>query len=227
MPARGEKRKALDALAGEWLRDGGYDTNPRHKKIFFLISCHKSLKRIGGADLRLRAHARPHCVTGRRSNRLNYGPAWMNPDWWAVTDLNRGPSGCKPDALTAELTAPISYCLYRHSLRDSFSLVKFGFALRKKVRWFNRRKRPGPSRGRETRSSKLRGRKMLRAAAAPGCLSPETRGSYETLDRHCSNGDSPLCLLWVCVHQGRAAMGQPNRTSANFCLTLSWVDVLL
>lgn len=25
--------------------------------------------------------------------------------WWAVTDLNRGPSGCKPDALTAELTA--------------------------------------------------------------------------------------------------------------------------
>jgi hypothetical protein len=26
--------------------------------------------------------------------------------WWAVTDLNRGPSRCKRDALTAELTAP-------------------------------------------------------------------------------------------------------------------------
>ena len=25
--------------------------------------------------------------------------------WWAVTDLNRGPSRCKRDALTAELTA--------------------------------------------------------------------------------------------------------------------------
>ena len=25
--------------------------------------------------------------------------------WWAVSDLNAGPSGCKPDALTAELTA--------------------------------------------------------------------------------------------------------------------------
>lgn len=29
----------------------------------------------------------------------------MRGVWWAVTDLNRGPSGCKPDALTAELTA--------------------------------------------------------------------------------------------------------------------------
>src|SRR6516165_7872941 len=27
--------------------------------------------------------------------------------WWAVTDLNRGPSRCKRDALTAELTAPL------------------------------------------------------------------------------------------------------------------------
>jgi hypothetical protein len=25
--------------------------------------------------------------------------------WWAVQDLNLRPSGCKPDALTAELTA--------------------------------------------------------------------------------------------------------------------------
>ena len=29
----------------------------------------------------------------------------MIPDWWAVRDLNTRPSGCKPDALTAELTA--------------------------------------------------------------------------------------------------------------------------
>jgi hypothetical protein len=45
------------------------------------------------------------CVTGRRSNRLNYGPAVKILDWWAVRDLNTRPSGCKPDALTAELTA--------------------------------------------------------------------------------------------------------------------------
>jgi hypothetical protein len=29
----------------------------------------------------------------------------MIPKWWAVRDLNTRPSGCKPDALTAELTA--------------------------------------------------------------------------------------------------------------------------
>jgi hypothetical protein len=45
------------------------------------------------------------CVTGRRSNRLNYGPGVKILDWWAVRDLNTRPSGCKPDALTAELTA--------------------------------------------------------------------------------------------------------------------------
>ena len=63
------------------------------------------------------------CVTGRRSNQLNYGPAAgcglyllapsfqgqpapeMILDWWAVSDLNGRPPGCKPDALTAELTA--------------------------------------------------------------------------------------------------------------------------
>ena len=43
-------------------------------------------------------------VTGQRSNQLNYVPA-SNAGWWAVSDLNTGPSGCKPDALTAELTA--------------------------------------------------------------------------------------------------------------------------
>jgi hypothetical protein len=32
-------------------------------------------------------------------------PAEQGEGWWAVSDLNTGPSGCKPDALTAELTA--------------------------------------------------------------------------------------------------------------------------
>ena len=61
------------------------------------------------------------CVTGRRSNRLNYGPAGMIPDWWAVRDLNTRPSGCKPDALTAELTAlsPLRIVDYVTSARPS------------------------------------------------------------------------------------------------------------
>ena len=47
-------------------------------------------------------------VTGQRSNQLNYVPRVVarTAGWWAVTDLNRGPSRCKRDALTAELTAP-------------------------------------------------------------------------------------------------------------------------
>ena len=46
-------------------------------------------------------------VTGQRSNQLNYVPrvTVRVAEWWAVTDLNRGPSRCKRDALTAELTA--------------------------------------------------------------------------------------------------------------------------
>src|SRR4029077_8891424 len=35
--------------------------------------------------------------------------------WWAVSDLNAGPSGCKPDALTAELTAHVSRRHRHHS----------------------------------------------------------------------------------------------------------------
>jgi hypothetical protein len=50
-------------------------------------------------------------VTGQRSNQLNYVPRvgrnWTET-WWAVTDLNRGPSRCKRDALTAELTAQLT-----------------------------------------------------------------------------------------------------------------------
>src|SRR5260370_40280149 len=46
-------------------------------------------------------------VTGQRSNQMNYVPAeWASHGWWAVSDSNGGPSGCKPKALTAELTAP-------------------------------------------------------------------------------------------------------------------------
>src|ERR1700722_15616616 len=30
-------------------------------------------------------------------------------EWWGVTDLNRGPSRCKRDALTAELTAQFCF----------------------------------------------------------------------------------------------------------------------
>ena len=39
-------------------------------------------------------------VTGQRSIRLNYIPAW-----WAVEDLNLWPPACKTNALPAELTA--------------------------------------------------------------------------------------------------------------------------
>ena len=37
------------------------------------------------------------------SLHLNFGVR----KWWAVQDLNLRPSGCKPDALTAELTAHV------------------------------------------------------------------------------------------------------------------------
>jgi hypothetical protein len=51
-------------------------------------------------------------VTGQRSSRLNYVPACdaaLLRDWWAVKDLNLGPSRCKRDALTTELTAPLHF----------------------------------------------------------------------------------------------------------------------
>ena len=63
----------------------------------------KPLKNMAGPT---RLELATSCVTGRRSNRLNYGPGIKVLDWWAVSDLNGRPSGCKPDALTAELTAP-------------------------------------------------------------------------------------------------------------------------
>ena len=47
-------------------------------------------------------------VTGQRSNQLNYVPAvlrYFRCEWWALSDLNGRPFGCKPNALTAELSA--------------------------------------------------------------------------------------------------------------------------
>jgi hypothetical protein len=48
-------------------------------------------------------------VTGQRSNQLNYVPTEGNSSlWWALKDLNLRPFGCKPNALTAELSALLS-----------------------------------------------------------------------------------------------------------------------
>ena len=45
-------------------------------------------------------------VTGQRSNQLNYVPTEGEASlWWALKDLNLRPFGCKPNALTAELSA--------------------------------------------------------------------------------------------------------------------------
>ena len=45
-------------------------------------------------------------VTGQRSNQLNYVPTEGKTSlWWALKDLNLRPFGCKPNALTAELSA--------------------------------------------------------------------------------------------------------------------------
>lgn len=43
-------------------------------------------------------------VTGRRSNRLNYGSA-LDHRWWAEQGSNLRPPACKADALPAELSA--------------------------------------------------------------------------------------------------------------------------
>jgi hypothetical protein len=67
-------------------------------------------------------------VTGQRSNQLNYVPRITNRfvGWWAVTDLNRGPSRCKRDALTAELTARHSFMLTEptHRIPDARSIIR-------------------------------------------------------------------------------------------------------
>src|SRR6266851_774251 len=45
-------------------------------------------------------------MTGQRSNQLNYVPLkGIASQWWALSDLNGRPFGCKPNALTAELSA--------------------------------------------------------------------------------------------------------------------------
>jgi hypothetical protein len=45
---------------------------------------------------------------GQRGDRLRN-------EWWAVRDLNPGPSRCKRDALTAELTARRSLAQFCHT----------------------------------------------------------------------------------------------------------------
>ena len=60
-------------------------------------------------------------VTGQRSNQLNYVPAVLRYfccEWWALSDLNGRPFGCKPNALTAELSA-LHNSSYRKLFRPS------------------------------------------------------------------------------------------------------------
>ena len=64
-------------------------------------------------------------VTGQRSSRLNYVPRDGYVKWWAASDLNTGPSGCKPDALTAELAARTHTSCYPNALRASMQHIAF------------------------------------------------------------------------------------------------------
>ena len=59
----------------------------------------------------------------RRNDGLGFKP--VEGLWWAVSDLNAGPSGCKPDALTAELTARALNCkrLAHSAVADSASFL--------------------------------------------------------------------------------------------------------
>src|SRR5712671_3558556 len=53
-------------------------------------------------------------MTGQRSNQLNYVPLKGEASqWWALSDLNGRPFGCKPNALTAELSALTSHILHQ------------------------------------------------------------------------------------------------------------------
>ena len=83
-------------------------------------------------------------VTGQHSNQLSYTPSnrvrlrqrdltcqadWAleKIKWWAVTGSNRRPTGCKPAALPAELTART-----RKGLKDAPHVNLFSRALRSK-----------------------------------------------------------------------------------------------
>ena len=62
-----------------------------------------ALERISGTT---RLELATSAVTGQRSNQLNYVPTEGKTSlWWALKDLNLRPFGCKPNALTAELSA--------------------------------------------------------------------------------------------------------------------------
>ena len=97
-------------------KSGSPHKTPHSRESELMGRIRMSLKTLAGPT---RLELATSCVTGRRSNRLNYGPAWMVPGWWAVSDLNAGPSGCKPDALTAELTAPRKPALESRQLPHS------------------------------------------------------------------------------------------------------------
>ena len=79
------------------------------------LGTRKSERMAGTTRLELATSA----VTGQRSNQLNYVPAegWNFVTWWALKDLNLRPFGCKPNALTAELSA-------RTVLQPNFSIVR-------------------------------------------------------------------------------------------------------
>jgi hypothetical protein len=62
-----------------------------HHKV--LQSNYKRLKQLAGPT---RLELATSCVTGRRSNRLNYGPAVKILEWWAASNVKGRPSGCKP-----------------------------------------------------------------------------------------------------------------------------------
>ncbi len=86
----------------------GEQGNKRSRKKRDRSAGHSSwyLKRMAGTT---GLEPATSAVTGQRSNQLNYVPRATSANWWAISDSNGGPSGCKPDALTAELTARTSH----------------------------------------------------------------------------------------------------------------------
>jgi hypothetical protein len=59
----------------------------------YWVCCCKSLKQMAGPT---RLELATSCVTGRRSNRLNYGPAVEILGWWVASGVKGRPPGFKP-----------------------------------------------------------------------------------------------------------------------------------
>ena len=77
-------------------------TTGRHGALNVAITTIVIERMAGTTRLELATSA----VTGQRSNQLNYVPTEGKSSlWWALKDLNLRPFGCKPNALTAELSA--------------------------------------------------------------------------------------------------------------------------